>query len=58
MLMNMEVKFCPKCGSDKIEIVQEGKFPGRPSFPYGAPKHYRCKKCGFTSPTFPEKKPA
>jgi len=51
----MKVKFCPSCGSKKIEIVKEGKFPGMPYFPYGSPLCYRCMKCGFTSFIFPEK---
>jgi len=50
----MNIKFCPRCKSKKLEEIREGKFPGMP-YHYAAPNYYRCLKCGFTSSIFPEK---
>jgi len=52
----MRIKFCPRCGSKNLEVIREGKIPGKPYLYYGAPNWYRCKICGFESPIFPEKK--
>ena len=52
----MKNKICPRCGSKNIEIIREGKIPGKPYLYYGAQNWYKCMKCGFESPIFPEKK--
>lgn len=52
-MINMKIKFCPKCFSQKFEEVFEGKIPGQPLH-YAAQTFFRCKNCGFTSITFPE----
>ena len=40
----IKIKICPKCNSKEIEMVAGG-ITGT----------WRCKKCKFTSPIFPEK---
>ncbi len=48
---SMRLRFCPKCGSQKIDLVQKNFaifFP--------APLKYKCRECGFEGPTLPEAK--
>ena len=50
----MDVKICPKCKNEKLEVIKEGKMPGKTYMPYGASNWYKCIKCGFESSMFPE----
>ncbi|MCX6741857.1 MAG: hypothetical protein NTX24_01615 [Candidatus Pacearchaeota archaeon] len=44
------VKICPNCGS--LDILASNYSPSAVAF--GVPVPYRCRRCGFTSPIFPE----
>jgi len=44
MSKKIKIKFCPNCGSRKVNM-----FSG------GITGAWRCLKCNFTSPIFPEK---
>lgn len=50
----MKIRICPKCRSKEIEDVtaQPNNFL---LSHYSSPRIYRCKKCGFENPIFPEK---
>lgn len=41
-------KFCPKCYSTDIDVLDSTGFAG------GVPTQYTCKECSYTSFVFPE----
>lgn len=43
-----KIKFCPKCGSNKIVKKISS------SLVFGIPQPWKCEKCGFQSEVFPE----
>ncbi len=47
-MKSKKIKFCPKCGSDKVVKKIYG------SLALGAPQPWKCEECGFESDIFPE----
>jgi len=46
------VKICPRCKSIDVQVSHQGSLSGLTAL--GLPTMYRCKKCGFSSYSFPE----
>lgn len=47
------IKICPKCRSKNIKELTESSAVNL-LYHYSSPRIYRCSKCGFTNPIFPE----
>jgi DNA-directed RNA polymerase subunit M/transcription elongation factor TFIIS len=52
---DIKLKFCPKCGSEKLELSSDGKIKvfGAGILETFGPRLLKCQNCGYESRLFP-----